>query len=58
MWYAIYRNQNDDVVGFILDDADAENHVPSLPVKFISEGEGHDKLKGHVLYPLIDFIEL
>jgi hypothetical protein len=53
MFYAIYRNQTSGKVdGFIVDEPDGH------PVEFISEAEGHDKLKGHVLYPVIEFIEL
>lgn len=53
MWYAIFREQSGKVGGFIV-----EEDVGSPPVEFISEAEGHDKLKGHVLYPVIEFIKL
>jgi hypothetical protein len=72
MWYAIYRNQNDDVVGFITEAPKENNEClgPSgirpllchdenaLPAKFNSEEEAHEKLKGHILAPCIEFIEL
>ena len=56
MWYAIWRNQSGKVAGFIVD-GDEENN-DTMPTEFISEAEGHDKLKGHILYSFIEFIEL
>jgi len=57
MWYAIWRNQESKVMGFIVDGHDEENNDP-LPMEFICEAEAHDKLKGHILYPYIELVEL
>jgi len=57
MWYSIWRNQSGKVAGFIVDGRDEENNDP-LPMEFICEAEAHDNLKGHILYPFIEVIEL
>jgi hypothetical protein len=57
MWHAIWRNQSGKVAGFIVDGTDEENNDP-LPKEYLCEAEAHDDLKGHILYPFIELIEL
>jgi len=52
MWYAIYRNKDSKVAGFIVNEED------QLPKEFKSEEEATNELVNHILFPVIEFIEL
>ena len=55
-WYAVYKDQQGEFEGFITDGEDFEED--SMPIKWDSQGQAEKAMKGHILEPFIEYIEL
>jgi len=55
MWYAVWRNQNNKLCGFITKDEDDE-----IPMEWDSKEEAETAMVGHMLYDAgyVEFIEI
>jgi len=59
-WYAVWRNQENEVVGFIKDSKDDPDADPAdcVAQRWDTEKEAQEAMKGHLLHHSVEIIEL